>query len=559
MISKQRKVMRNLLLVVAMLLATTLTAQADNWKERASMIVRGHSTEMQKAKAVYNWMCDNVEHAVGQKVVTAEEVWEQKVGSSEGYANLYVKLVEESGLSARVIKGVSAENILKITKKSTTKKTAEHYWVAVRVDKKELLVDPMWGAGFVTDDGVYQANDNREEWFAVDPYWMIFTHYPDKKEDQMLSQPIELRRFKSLPTLYPYLGQYGLDGKQMYDLCMQRVRPPIFYDNYQYRPWTKVQLTNIPKSRNLIAGQTYTFEIEKIDASTQLWVRSSTSDSVIESTPWIRSGNHYTIHVSPTHADSLTLYIGGNQAISFVVEVSGFSVSDRQQVFFAPGNLRYDIKGKKYQFAAHQYDHPSSRSGKVEFFRWGTGNNPTLTDADISKYATFNDWGADVKPGKWRTLTVTEWRYLLSRRDNAQQKQGLATVCGHTGLVLLPDVWKTPKSCTFTPGNRRGYQTNIYTESQWKCMEQIGAVFLPAVGNLTYNDKEWGRNTYGRYWAATSGEDVSQGDAMIFSTDAVTAGTDRKSNGLAVRLVKEKKSTGVVAPKQTTQQAPRKQ
>ena len=519
-----------------------LSQTGDSWNERAATITRGCTTPMQRAKAIYNWECDNIVATNGHEATSAEAVWEQRSAGSAGYADLFVKLAAAAGLEARTVKGSCCENVLKVTKKSTTKKISTHHWVVVKVDKREMLLDPMWGAGSLTSEEVFQPNDNREEWFDVDPYWMIFTHYPDRKEDQLIEKPIEQKRFKALPTLYPYLDQYGLDGKQMYDLCQRRERPPIFYDNYQYRPWTKVQLLNIPKSRTLIAGQTYTFEIEKTVASTELWIHSSAGDLTIENTPWLKSGNHYTVHVSPTQSDTLTLYIGGNAAISYVAEVSGFSVSERLQVYFAPGNLRYDIKGKKYQFAAHQYDHPSSRSGKVEYFRWGTGEEPTLTDADITKYSTFKDWGADVRPGKWRTLTAAEWRYLLTRRDHAAQKRGLATVCGHTGLVLLPDVWHTPKSCTFTPGNRRGYQTNVYSEQQWNEMEQIGATFLPAVGNLTYNDKEWGRNTYGRYWAASSGDDKTMGDAIIFSTEAVSNGTDRRTNGLAVRLVKEKRT-----------------
>ena len=529
--------------VLTVLMAATMVenAQGTDWKARAAEMTKGSTTALQKARAIYNWECDNIEQGGSAKATTAEECWNQKGGVSEGYARLYVELATAAGLEARVVKGNCCENVLKLTKKSTTKKVMGHYWVAVKIDKREALLDPTWGAGCINDEGVYQENENREEWFDVDPYWMIFTHYPDKKEDQMIEKPIELKRFKSLPTLYPYLGQYGLDGKQMYDLCQMRERPPIFYDNYQYRPWTRVQLLNIPKSRTLVAGQTYTFEIEKTKTGTELWIRSSANDSTIETTQWVKSGNHYTAQVTPKKADTLTIYIGGNRAISYVAEVSGFSIAERKQVYFAPGNLRYDIKGKKYQFASRQFDHPSSRSGKVEFFRWGTGIAPETADADVAKYAEFNDWGADVRPGKWRTLTAAEWRYLLTKRPNALQKQGLGTVCGHTGLVLLPDVWHTPKSCTFTPGNKRGYQTNVYSEQQWKEMEQVGAVFLPAVGNLTYGEKEWGRNTYGRYWAATSGDDKSMGDAIIFSTETVSNGTDRKSNGLAVRLVREKK------------------
>ena len=527
--------------VILLMLPLMAMAQDGSWAERAAKITKGSSSAIQKAKAIYNWECDNVRQSASGKVNTAEGCWIEKEGNAEGYAHLYVELAKSVGLEARVVKGNCCENVLKVTKKSTTKKVMPHYWVAVKIEKRQVLIDPMWGAGMVTDEGVFQKNENREEWFDVDPYWMIFSHYPDSKDDQMIEKPIELKRFKTLPSLYPYLGQYGLDGKQMYDLCQMRERPPIFYDNYQYRPWTRVQLLNIPKTRTMTAGQTYTIEIEKTVMSTELWIRSSANDSTIETTPWIKTGNHFTIHITPRKADTLTIYIGGNAAISYIAEVSGFSISEKQQVYFAPGNLRYDIKGKKYQFAARQYDHPSSRSGKVEFFRWGTGAEPTLTDADVTKYGEFKDWGADVRPGKWRTLTETEWRYILTRRPNAAQKQGLATVCGHTGLVLLPDVWHTPKSCTFMAGSRRGYQTNVYSEQQWKEMEQVGAVFLPAVGNLTYGEKEWGRNTYGRYWAATSSDDKSMGDAVIFSTEAISNGTDRKSNGLAVRLVREKR------------------
>ena len=84
----------------------------------------------------------------------------------------------------------------------------------------------------------------------------------------------------------------------------------------------------------------------------------------------------------------------------------------------------------------------------------------------------------------------------------------------------------------------------------WKEMEQIGAAFLPAVGNLTYNDKEWGRNAYGRYWASSPVEDLTMGGAIVFSTDAVSTGSDRRSNGLAVRLVREKR--GASPAKATT-------
>lgn len=548
-----------LFLVAALALPLNSTfAQSDSWASRAATITKGAKTQSQKSRAIYNWICGNIAYDTEKKINTAEDCWENHKGVCQAYADLYVSLASAAGLEARTVKGNSAQNELKLSKKATSKKLEPHNWVIVKVEKGEILIDPTWGAGYVSSkDHTFHFNTNHDEWYDVDPYWMIFSHFPDKKEDQLIAQPIELKRFKNLPTLYPYLGLYGLDGKQIYDLCQERQRPPIFYDNYAYRPWTKVRLTNVPKNRTMIAGQTYTFEIEKLDPSTSLSIVSSKHDSVLEATPWLHTGKHYTIHVTPTSADTISLNIGGSHAISYIVELAGFSVSERQTIYFAPGNLRYDIRSKKYVFQQHQYDQPSSRSGKVEFFRWGTGENPTLDNADIANYASFSDWGANVKPGKWRTLTILEWRYLLTKREGAKEKVALASVCGRHGLLLLPDEWSTPKSCTFTPGFRRGYLTNVYNLKQWEDMEKIGAIFLPAVGNLTPDGKEWGRYSYGRYWTATPEDDKKTAGALIFGSDVISTGSDTRNYGLPVRLVKERPSSS--APAASSTQSPKTQ
>lgn len=534
------------MLIALWAFGTGLQAQDNVWHERANGMTRNCKTQYQKAQAIYMWMCENIAYDTEETIKTADDCWMAKKGNHEAYVDMYVKLATAAGVEAKAVFGTTGQDKARTPK---NKDIGDHAWVIATCEKGKILMDPTWGAGTVTKTmDEFIISDNPEEWFDVDPYWMIFTHYPKDKADQLLDSIVPERRFKSLPKLYPYLGQYGLDGKMMYELSLQRVRPPIFYETYQYLPWTMVQLRNIPKNRTMIAGQTYEFTLEKIKPDVQIALRSSAGDSLISAAKWVRRGNLYSIQITPMRADSITVMIDHKNAITYIVEVSGFTIADKQQVFFAPGNLRYDLKTKKYVFAAHQYDHPSSTSGKVEYFRWGTGANPTLNDKDIANYAEFTDWGADVKPGKWRTLTAAEWRYLLTRREHADQKVALGTVCGHTGLILLPDIWHTPKGCVFTPGHKKGYATNTYTEKQWEQMERIGAAFLPAVGNLT-SDKEWGRNSYGRYWAASAPQDRMMGDAIIFSPDVISNGTDCRSSGLAVRLVKEKKGN---AKKSTT-------
>ena len=187
------------------------------------------------------------------------------------------------------------------------------------------------------------------------------------------------------------------------------------------------------------------------------------------------------------------------------------------------GNLQYSASGSHsvadnrtlpgtWRFAEHQYDYvgqantmiSSSYMGWIDLFGFGTSGwnsgayayQPYDTSWEDYDYCSANlagnyenaDWGiynaisngGDL-PGRWRTLTKDEWDYLLYRRTNATNKVGHATVNGMQGIVILPDDWRLPSSCTFTPDNydysyyygeyRGFYYTNTYSVTQWDDME----------------------------------------------------------------------------------------
>ena len=226
-----------------------------------------------------------------------------------------------------------------------------------------------------------------------------------------------------------------------------------------------------------------------------------------------------------------------------------FSVSDSTRVQFAQGNLKYKPSTRTWSFAKHQYDcvgkdneniSDTAYDGWIDLFGWGTGDNPcrvsysNANDTD-GYYSTFHDWGNNISGG-WRTLTVSEWNYLLSGRTGATVKYATATVNGMNGLIILPDLFTLPDGCSFTPGVN-GWEGNSYTAAQWEKMEAASAVFLPAAGirwETTVNDVK----DYGYYWSSTP-ENWNSAYILSFNGNSVNASNGTlRHGGMSVRLVR---------------------
>ena len=220
-----------------------------------------------------------------------------------------------------------------------------------------------------------------------------------------------------------------------------------------------------------------------------------------------------------------------------------FSVSATQQVHFSQGNLQYKAFTNVWRFAEHQYDYigsannniSSTYSGWIDLFGWGTSGwnsgaacyQPWSTSTSNSDYlpgGSSNNgligayveadwaWHNPIRNGgntvhRWRTLTRSEWQYLLYSRTNALAKYGTGSIVGVGGLIILPDDWTLPSGCSFTSGvTSSGYYAwtlNSYTLAQWSLMEAAGAVFLPAAGERRYGTQARYVGHEGSYWTST--------------------------------------------------------
>ena len=234
-----------------------------------------------------------------------------------------------------------------------------------------------------------------------------------------------------------------------------------------------------------------------------------------------------------------------------------FSVGGGKQVYFSKGNLKYD--GSNWSFHEHQYDRVFTSNGTqtshpMDLFCWGNVDAPAY---DGNTYVTGSDnlsgstdWGSNAitnggntANSGWRTLTGNsygEWDYLFTRRTNASDKWGLATIDDrHAGIVILPDYWATPAGCSFTAAHD-SWTANTYTLEQWNKMEAAGAVFLPAAG-VRDTDGKTVRSvgTFCAYWSSTATSIGNNAHYLSFTKymTLTTIASSQRSNGFSVRLV----------------------
>ena len=214
----------------------------------------------------------------------------------------------------------------------------------------------------------------------------------------------------------------------------------------------------------------------------------------------------------------------------------GISISSTQKVRFAPGNLQAVYASANtstctWQFASTQYscignatannavgNNLVTTAGTVDLFGWvgansslaayGVNNNGTASNyGNTTNESLKSDWSVVANAASlgghsdWITLTSSQWKYILSDRNNASQKYGHGVVGTQNGLIILPDAFVLPDGLSFTSGNSAW--TNSYTTAQWALMEENGAVFLPAAGNRNGTTVSYA-GSYGRYWSSTS-------------------------------------------------------
>ena len=189
-----------------------------------------------------------------------------------------------------------------------------------------------------------------------------------------------------------------------------------------------------------------------------------------------------------------------------------FTINDKgDKICFSRGLLQFNPAKYEFRFAENQYDFISSKDnekiapnydGWIDEFGWGTsgymGCQPTENSKNRDEYGPKRgslvgsganyDWGVynpivngGNKENLWRTPSSEEWKYLFSRRPNAEKLRTYCEVNGVNGFMLMPDNFYNNRirihiDCT----QDEDCITNKFGIKEWEQLELLGVVFIPA-------------------------------------------------------------------------------
>jgi len=183
------------------------------------------STEAEKFRSIYTWVCTNIANDYGsyQKTVKKrkklsenldaltewnddytpkvfEKLIKQRKTACTGYAFLVREMAKMADIKCSIVNGYGRTPTLVLNNNSIP----NHSWNLVELDGKWYLCDPTWSAGHIVfkDDGPQFEPDYFDSYFLADPNLFIRNHYPLEIKSSLLEKPPTLEEFIEGPVVY---------------------------------------------------------------------------------------------------------------------------------------------------------------------------------------------------------------------------------------------------------------------------------------------------------------------------------------------------------------------
>ncbi len=200
-------------------------ASLDNLPLLVYDLTGGFTTDVEKFRALYTWVCTNIENDYGAYIRTSNKrkklskdregflEWNQsftpkvfekllatKKTACTGYAYLIKEMANLSGLQCKIIDGYGRTATLSLNKDSN----ANHSWNAILLQNKWYLCDATWSAGLIVveEDGPRFKSQYLDGYFLADPKLFIKNHYPLDGTWALLESIPSFSQFIEGPVVY---------------------------------------------------------------------------------------------------------------------------------------------------------------------------------------------------------------------------------------------------------------------------------------------------------------------------------------------------------------------
>lgn len=164
-------------------------------KDIANYINKHFASREDKVRAIFSWLARNISYDVenrfeGIRYTHIDEVINKTIKTRKalcfGYAETFKAIAAQTGVEVRVISGY--------TRQQGKIDQLPHSWCAVRMNgNKWTMVDPTWGAGYVTGDNYYRKIN--DQWLMIAPEKLVGSHMPFDPLWQFSYYPITNKKF----------------------------------------------------------------------------------------------------------------------------------------------------------------------------------------------------------------------------------------------------------------------------------------------------------------------------------------------------------------------------
>lgn len=160
------------------------------------------------AKFFYYWIGSNIIYdkelfekfmeVSDQKFYDSQEarnVYKNRQGICQGYANLFAKFMTDINIENKVISGHIRDERNHYIELNTDQNFS-HAWNIIKLNDKWIIIDTTWGTS--------SDSSQSDFYFNIKPERAIITHYPEESKWQLLKSPLTLEEFNNSKFIKPF-------------------------------------------------------------------------------------------------------------------------------------------------------------------------------------------------------------------------------------------------------------------------------------------------------------------------------------------------------------------
>ncbi len=188
----------------------------------ATYLKKATFTDIEKARSIYVWLAAHISYddksynSGNYADNSAEGVLRSKKAVCAGFADLYTELGLRMGLRIKTVIGYAKGFGYS---EGEDFDDSNHAWNAIQMDGKWRIFDATWGQGYGisgSNGQLVSVKQFNADWFAVEPEYAIFSHYPENPADAFLSTKLSLSEYVRLPYYTP--RELYAQNKQPYQM-----------------------------------------------------------------------------------------------------------------------------------------------------------------------------------------------------------------------------------------------------------------------------------------------------------------------------------------------------